>query len=46
MHHKPNPVATIDPHNHAGRDEIKRVHGPGEDVHDEINRLEQLADMT
>lgn len=39
-----HPIATIDAHNHPNGADIRRVHHQGEDVHDEINRLEQLAD--
>lgn len=39
-----HPIATIDAHNHPNGTEIRRIHDRGEDVHDEINRLEQLAD--
>ncbi len=40
------PIVTIDPHNHEDGTDIRRVHGPGEDVHTELKQLDLQADLT
>lgn len=41
-----NPVATINPRNRETNADIQRIHDPGKNVLDEVDRLEQLADLT